>query len=36
MDLQEIACGIMDWIELAYDMEWWRAIVTAGMNIRVP
>ena len=33
-DLQEVGCGSMNWIELAHDMDWWRALVNEVMSLR--
>ena len=36
MDLQEMGGGCEDWMELAQDRDWWRALVSTVMNLRVP
>ena len=35
MDLKEVWCGDLDWIELAENRDRWRAVVNAVMNLRV-
>jgi hypothetical protein len=35
MDLREIGCGGMDWIDVTQDRDQWRALVNTAMNLRV-
>jgi len=36
MDLHEVGCWSMDWIDVAQDSDNWRALIKAAMILRVP
>jgi len=36
LDLQEVECGCMDWIELAQDRNRWWALVNEVTNLQFP
>jgi hypothetical protein len=36
LDLREVGWGGMDWIDLAQDVDRWRVLTTAVMNLRIP
>ena len=36
MDLKEISINTRNWVDLAQDMDYWRALVNAALNLRVP
>ena len=36
MNLQEVGCGGVDWIDLAQDRDSWGALVIVVMYLRVP
>jgi hypothetical protein len=35
MDLQEVGCGGLDWIDLAQDRDRWRAFVIVVMSLQI-
>jgi hypothetical protein len=36
MDLREIGCDGVDWIDVVQDRDHWRALVNTVLNLRVP
>ena len=36
MDLEEIGINVGNWVDSAQDRNYWRALVNAAMNLRVP
>jgi hypothetical protein len=36
MNIREIGCDVMDWINLAQDMDQWMVLVNMVMKLRVP
>ena len=36
MDLEEIGMNVGNWVDSAQDRSYWRALVTAALNLRVP
>ena len=36
MDLEEIGINADKWVDLAQDRDYWRALVKAALNLRVP
>ena len=36
MDLEEIGINAENWVDSAQDTNYWRALVNAALNLRVP
>ena len=36
MDLEEIGVSAGNWVDSAQDRDYWRALVNAALNLRVP
>jgi hypothetical protein len=36
VDIQEVGCGVMEWIDLARNWDRWWALLNSVINLRVP
>ena len=36
MELEEIGVNAGNWVDLAQNVDYWRALVNAALNLRVP
>jgi hypothetical protein len=36
MDLKEIYINTKNWVDLVQDRDYWRALVNAALNLRIP
>ena len=36
MDLEEIGINVGNWVDSAQDRNYWRALVNATLNLRIP
>ena len=36
MDIEEIGINAGNWVDSVQDMDYWRALVNAALNLRVP
>ena len=36
MNLEEIVINVGNWVDLVQDKDYWRALVNAALNLRVP
>ena len=36
MDLKEMGINTRNWVDSAQDSDYWRALVNAALNLRVP
>ena len=36
MNLKEMGINTRNWVDLAQDRDYWKAVVNAALNLRVP